>query len=57
MNQLQSDIKELVETIGKKEGYLLIINKYSVLYAPGSTDITENLVKQLDAMTAKKKKK
>ncbi len=57
MNQLQSDIKELVETIGKKDGYLLIINKYSVLYSPGSTDITEKLIKQLDAMTAKRKKK
>ena len=57
MNQLQNDIKELVETIGKKEGYLLIINKYGVLYSPSSTDITDTLIKQLDAMTAKRKKK
>lgn len=57
MNQLQNDIKELVETVGKKDGYLMIINKYSILYSPSSTDITDNLIKQLDAMTAKRKKK
>ena len=55
MNQLQQDIKELVDGIGKKEGYLLIINKYSVLYSPGSIDITEDLIKKLNAKTAKKK--
>lgn len=55
MNQLQQDIKELVDGIGKKEGYLLIINKYSVLYSPGSIDITEDLIKKLNAKTAKRK--
>ena len=55
MNQLQQDIKELVDGIGKKEGYLLIINKYSVLYSPGSIDITEDLIKKLNAKAAKKK--
>ena len=55
MNQLQDDIKELVNTIGKKDGYLLIINKFSVLYSPSSADITDDLVKQLNAKTAKRK--
>ena len=57
MNQLQNDIKELVDAIGKKDGYLLIVNKFSVLYSPGSTDITDKLIKQLDAATDKRKKK
>ncbi len=57
MNQLQKDIKELVDAIGKKAGYLLIINKYSVLYSPGSIDITDDLIKKLNAKTAKRKKK
>jgi outer membrane protein len=56
MNQLQTDLKGLVETMGKKGGYLMIINKYSVLYSPGSIDITNDLIKQLNAMTAKRKK-
>jgi outer membrane protein len=55
MNQLQKDIKELVDGIGKKAGYLLIINKYSVLYSPGSIDITDDLIKKLNAKTAKRK--
>lgn len=55
MNQMQRDIKELVDGIGKKGGYLLIINKYSVLYSPGSIDITDDLIKKLNAKTAKRK--
>jgi outer membrane protein len=56
MNQLQKDIKEIVDAVGKKGGYLLIINKYSVLYSPGSNDITNDLIKKLNAKTAKRKK-
>ncbi|MCP4630722.1 MAG: OmpH family outer membrane protein [bacterium] len=56
MNQLQSDLKGLVDAIGKKGGYLMIINKYSVLYSPGSIDITHDLIKKLNAQTAKRKK-
>ena len=40
MNQLQKDIKGIVDAIGKKKGYLLIINKYNVIYSPDSIDIT-----------------
>lgn len=56
MNQLQKDIKGLVDAIGKKKGYLLIINKYNVIYSPDSIDITNDLIKQLNAKTAKRKK-
>ena len=56
MNQLQKDIKGIVDAIGKKKGYLLIINKYNVLYSPDSIDITDDLIKQLNAKTAKRKK-
>ena len=56
MNQLQKDIKELVDSIGKKKGYLLIVNKYTVLYSPRSIDITDDLIKRLNAKTKKKKK-
>jgi outer membrane protein len=55
MNQLQKDVKELVDSIGKKRGYLLIVNKYTVLYSPGSIDITDDLIKRLNAKTKKKK--
>ncbi len=55
MNQLQKDIKELVDSIGKKKGYLLIVNKYTVLYSPSSIDITDDLIKRLNAKTKRKK--
>ena len=48
MNQLKTDINELVQEIGKKEGYLLIINKFGVLYAPSSIDITDKLIQKLN---------
>ena len=55
MNQLQKDIKGIVDAIGKKKGYLLIINKYNVIYSPDSIDITDDLIKKLNAKTAKRK--
>jgi len=55
MSQLQKGIKEIVDAIGKKAGYILIINKYSVLYSPRSIDITDDLIKKLNAKAAKTK--
>ncbi len=54
VNQLRQDVFELVEEIGKKEGYLLIINNFSVMYSPGSIDITDKLIKQMNDKYAKK---
>ena len=51
---LRNDVYALVEEIGKKEGYLLIINNFSVMYAPGSIDITDQLIKQMNEKYAKK---
>ena len=39
----------LVEEIGKKEGYLMIINNFNVMYSPGSIDITDRVIKELNA--------
>ena len=55
MNQLKNDVNEIVEEIGKKEGYLLIINKFGVLYSPSSIDITDKLIQKLDAKVSKRK--
>jgi outer membrane protein len=52
--KLQDDIMKLVADIGKKEGYLLIINKFGVMYSPNSIDITDKLIQQLNALSAKK---
>ena len=54
VTELRNDVYSLVEEIGKKEGYLLIINNFSVMYAPGSIDITDQLIKQMNEKYAKK---
>jgi outer membrane protein len=56
MNQLKSDIDEIVKAMGKKEGYLLIINKFGVIYSPNSIDITDKVIGKLNAKITKKKK-
>jgi len=53
-NELREQVLAMVGDIGKKEGYLLIINNFNVMYAPGSIDITDQLIKQLNARHAKK---
>ena len=55
MNQLKIDIDEIVQEMGKKEGYLLIINKFGVIYSPNSIDITDKVIGQLNAKFAKRK--
>lgn len=54
VNALLKEVSALVEEIGKKEGYLLIINNTTVLYSPGSINITDQLIKELNARHAKK---
>ena len=48
MQKMQTDVAKVVEEIGKKEGYLLIISNLGVLYAPNSIDITDKIIKQLN---------
>jgi len=54
VNALLKEVSTLVEEIGKKEGYLLIINNTGVLYSPNSINITDQLIKELNARHAKK---
>ena len=56
MQQLQVDITDITQGIGKKEGYLLIMDKRGVIYAPNSVDLTDKLIRQLNAKSAKAKK-
>lgn len=56
VNQIQKDIFKIVEEIGKKEGYLLVIEKREggVLYFPNTIDITDKLIHQYNAEYALK---
>lgn len=59
VGRIQQDIFELVNDIGKKEGYLLILEKREggVLYAPNTRDITDQVVQSYNAKFAQKKEK
>lgn len=55
INKLKNDINDIVQNMGKKEGYLLIINKFGVIYSPNSIDVTDKVISALDKITGKKK--
>ena len=46
--RFRQEVQVIVEEIGKKEGYLLIINKAGVLYSPSSNDLTDQVIRQYD---------
>ena len=48
MQQLQSQMTAITQEIGKKEGYLLIMDKRGVIYAPTSVDLTDKLIQRLN---------
>ena len=54
LNGIVKDVFALVEEIGKNEGYLLIVRREGVVYSPDSIDITDELIKQMNASYAKK---
>lgn len=54
VSELRDDTISLVDEIGKKEGYLLIITRVGVLYSPKTIDITDQLIKRLNERYAKK---
>jgi outer membrane protein len=54
LNEIVKDVAALVKEIGKNEGYLLIVRREGVVYSPDSIDITDELIKQMNASFAKK---
>lgn len=46
--RFREEVLGIVEEIGKKGGYLLIINKAGVLYSPGSNDLTGQVIQHHD---------
>lgn len=56
INQMQKDVFEITNEIGKKDGYILIIEKKTagVIYLPAHVDITDAVITQYNDMAAKK---
>jgi len=57
--RLQKMLLETVEEIGKKEGYLLILEKREAgtIYAPTSIDMTDRVIQEINARYAKENQK
>ena len=58
VGQIRKDIDALVKEMGKKEGFLLILEskEAGVVYMPSKIDITDKVIKEYDAQWTKKKK-
>ncbi len=57
--KIQKDVVKLAKDMGKKEGYLLIIEKNTagILYSPNSIEMTDKIIKIYNDQTAKEKMK
>ncbi|NVM20631.1 MAG: OmpH family outer membrane protein [Desulfobacterales bacterium] len=57
-NRIKKDVFEIVERIGKQEGYLLILERRvgGVVYAPNAIDITDKVIQAYNALDAKRPK-
>ena len=57
--QITKDVFEIVERIGKADGYSLIIDRRvgGVVYAPNAIDITDKVIEEYNVVDAKRGKK
>lgn len=55
VTKIRDDLLALIEEVGKKEGYLLIIDKAVAHYYPASIDVTDRLIQIYNERGGKKK--
>ncbi|NWH04335.1 OmpH family outer membrane protein [Desulfobacter latus] len=57
INQIQKDVFEITNKLGKSQGYLLIIEKKvaGVIYAADTVDVTDAVIKEYNSIYAQKK--
>lgn len=54
--QILNEIKGVIDEVGKKEGYLLILDSRAILYGKEGDDLTNNILKTINDKYAKGKK-
>ena len=54
VKRIQKDVEVIIQELGKKGGYLLIISNPVVLYSPSSIDITDQLIQAYNTVLAEK---
>lgn len=59
ISRIQKDVMDLIETIGKKEGYLLILERREggLMYFPSALDLTDRLIQAYNAQYLKEMEK
>ena len=57
VNQIQKDVFDIANKIGKTQGYIVIIERRvaGVIYAADKVDITDEIIKEYNSIYAKKK--
>lgn len=57
-NRIKNDVFKIVEDMGKRGGYLLILEKRvgGVIYAPNAIDVTDKIIEEYNAVDAKRGK-
>ena len=53
INKIVKDVYAVAKEIGKNKGFLIILRSEGVMYAPESIDITDEVIKQMNASYAK----
>lgn len=53
VNRIKKEVFDIVQEIGKSEGYLLIIENIGVLYAPNTLDLTDEIIEKYNARYTK----
>lgn len=48
VQRIQKEFFDIVEDIGKREGFTLIMEKMGILYAENSVDITDKMIREYD---------
>ena len=54
VKRIQADVRVIIQELGKKGGYLLIIVNNVVLYSPTSIDVTDELIQAYNNVLAEK---
>lgn len=54
ITRIKKELFEIVQEIGKQEGYLLIIESVGVLYSPTTVDITDSIIQKYNVVFAEK---
>lgn len=53
LGEMKKEVLEIISEVGKAEGYLMIIEKIGVLYAPTALDISDTIIQKYNEMKAK----